>query len=180
MSESIIPDPSEQFSDEEFQTATSRVRVARQRLLEAEAARAAHDALVSTIGERVERRRASLAQLRKALGLTQAQMADTLGTDQAEVSKMERRLNHKLATLERFVQATGGALRVSAVYGDIEVELNLGELLAEASLADEDLPAQTPAAKASRKRAAKAAAPRRATAAKKPPLPRSKRREERT
>ncbi|MCA1832869.1 MAG: helix-turn-helix transcriptional regulator [Actinobacteria bacterium] len=181
MSESIIPEPADQFSDEDFQTATSRVRAARQRLLEADAARAAHDALVATIGERVERRRASLAQLRKALGLTQAQMADTLGTDQAEVSKMERRLNHKLATLERFIQATGGALRVSAVYGDVEVELNLGELLSDLPSVDEDVPAKPKRAKPTTKRSAKATVvARRAAAAKKPPVPRSKRREERT
>lgn len=120
----VIPEPPAQFSDGDYETATARVAAARERLLQADAARAAHDALVTKIGERVERRRASLAELRKALKLTQAQMADALGVDQAEVSKMERRLNHKLATLERFIQATGGTLRVSAVYGDVEVELN--------------------------------------------------------
>ena len=172
----VIPEPSAEFSDEDFQTATGRVRAARERLLQADAARAAHDALARTIGERVERRRASLAQLRKALGLTQAQVADSLGIDQAEVSKMERRLNHKLATLERFVQATGGTLRVSAVYGDVEVELNLGELLSEGPAADEGTPKP---AKAPVKRAAKATSARRtAKTTKKPPAVRSRRREE--
>lgn len=143
----VIPEPPGQFSDEEFQTATSRVHAARERLLRADAARAAHDALVRVIDDRVARRRASLAQLRKAVGLTQAQLAATLGIDQAEVSKIERRLNHKLATLERFIQATGGVLRVSAVYGDIEVELGLGELLAEVEAPNEDEPEEpTPTA----------------------------------
>jgi transcriptional regulator with XRE-family HTH domain len=174
----VIPESPGEFSDEDFQTATSRVRAARERLLQADAARAAHDALVTTIGERVERRRASLAQLRKALGLTQAQMADSLGIDQAEVSKMERRLNHKLATLERFVQATGGTLRISAVYGDVEVELNLGELLlSETAAPEEEAPKR---AKPPVKRAAKAASvARKAAAAKKQPArTRTRRREE--
>jgi transcriptional regulator with XRE-family HTH domain len=179
MSGSVLPEPPEQLGDEDFQTATSRVRAARDRLLGVDTARAAHDALVSTIGQRVERRRASLAQLRKALGLTQAQMADTLGTDQAEVSKMERRLNHKLATLERFIQATGGTLRVSAVYGDIEVELNLGELLSEAP-AEQDVPAAAKPAKPATNRAKAASVTRRTTTAKKPPVARATRREERT
>ena len=150
----VIPEPQAEFSDEDFQTATSRVHAARERLLQTDAARAAHDALVTTIGERVARRRASLAQLRKALGLTQAQMADSLGIDQAEVSKMERRLNHKLATLERFIQATGGTLRVSAVYGDVEVHLDLGDLLA-LETGNEAAPPATPGGTA--KRPAKAA-----------------------
>jgi transcriptional regulator with XRE-family HTH domain len=176
---SVVPEPPGQFSDEEFQTATARVRAARERLLQADAARAAHDALVSTIGERVERRRASLAQLRKALGLTQAQVADTLHVDQAEVSKMERRLNHKLATLERFIQATGGTLRISAVYGDVEVELNLGDLLSETPAGREEVskPAKSPV-----KRVAKTASPvRKAAAAKKQPArARTRRREEKS
>lgn len=176
MTGSVIPEPPEQFSDEEFQTATGRVRAARERLLQADAARTAHDALVTTIAERVERRSATLAQLRKALGLTQAQMADTLGVDQAEVSKMERRLNHKLATLERFIQATGGTLRISAVYGDVEVELNLADLLSEAPVVAEAPKSTT----APVKRPPKAASPaRKAAAAKKQPArTRSRRREE--
>jgi len=174
----VIPDPPAQLSDEDFRTATGRVRTARERLLQADAARAAHDALVTTIGDRVARRRTSLAQLRKAVGLTQAQVADTLGIDQAEVSKMERRLNHKLATLERFIQATGGTLRVSAVYGDIEVELNLGELLAESPAEEE---ARKPT-KSKAKRVAKASVTnRRGAAAKKPSAStRSQRRREGT
>ena len=177
MTGSVIPEPPEQFSDKEFRTATARVRAARERLLQADEARAAHDALVTAIGERVERRRASLAQLRKALGLTQAQVADSLGIDQAEVSKMERRLNHKLATLERFVQATGGALRISAVYGDVEVELNLGELLSEtsATLEEASKPAKPPV-----KRVVKTSSVARkaAVAKKQPARSRTRRREE--
>lgn len=64
--------------------------------------------------------------LRKARGLTQAQLTDDLGMTQGEISRLERRENLHLATLARFIEATGGRLRMTAVYGKVEV--GIGDL----------------------------------------------------
>jgi hypothetical protein len=47
---------------------------------------------------------------------------------QAQVSKIERSVNLQLETLERFIMATGGRLRVVATYDDIEIDIALDEL----------------------------------------------------
>lgn len=57
-------------------------------------------------------------------------MAEALGMAQGDVSKLERRDNFHLATLARFIEATGGHLRISAIYGSTEVDLQVGDLLA--------------------------------------------------
>ena len=126
----VIPEEADDYHEDDFATAADRVDAARRKVLESDAGRRTHDALRALIDERVAARKASLAQLRKALGLTQAQVAETLGIDQAEVSKLERRTNLQLATLGRFVEATGGNLRISAVYGDVEVPLHVGDIAA--------------------------------------------------
>ena len=123
-----IPAEPEHYIDADFDTATNRVHAARAKLLENTRVREVHDALVTNIAARVEERKASLAQVRKAVGLTQAQIASTLGIEQAEISKIERRANLQLATLERFIEATGGRLRISVIYGNVEVPLRLGDI----------------------------------------------------
>lgn len=128
----VIPAEPDDYDEDDLATAADRVDAARRKVLESDAGRRAHDALRALIDERVAARKASLAQLRKALGLTQAQVAETLGIEQAEVSKLERRTNLQLATLGRFVEATGGNLRISAVYGDVEVPLHVGDIAAAA------------------------------------------------
>jgi len=55
-----------------------------------------------------------LQELRKALSLTQAQLAEELGISQAAVSKMENRPDIYIRTLARFVEAMGGTLKVTA------------------------------------------------------------------
>jgi hypothetical protein len=47
---------------------------------------------------------------------------------QGEISRLERRENLHLATLARFIEATGGRLRITAVYDDDEVEVGIGDL----------------------------------------------------
>ena len=42
---------------------------------------------------------------------------------------MERRINLHLATLARFIRATGGRLRITAVFGDQETEISIGDIL---------------------------------------------------
>ena len=55
-----------------------------------------------------------LQELRRALSLTQEQIAEELGISQAAVSKMENRPDMYIRTLARFVEAMGGTLKVTA------------------------------------------------------------------
>ncbi|MCQ3815111.1 MAG: helix-turn-helix domain-containing protein [Acidimicrobiia bacterium] len=80
--------------------------------------------------DRLATKHATIAEVRRAIGLTQNQMADTLGMAQGDVSRIERRNNLNLATLRRFIEATGGRLRISATYGTTKVDLHIGDLLA--------------------------------------------------
>lgn len=123
-----IPDVPEVFSDEDFAASSQRTRVVIDKILENPQAKS----LVEEKLERIRRRVQSLAALRKARGLTQVQLSEELGLSQGEISRLERRDNLHLATLSRFVEATGGRLRIVVVYNDEEVEVSLGEL-AEAS-----------------------------------------------
>lgn len=117
--------------DDDYATATQRVREARERLLENPAAASAHAALAAEIESRLDAKRATLGEIRRAIGLTQIQMAEMLGISQGDVSKLERRHNLHLTTLCRFIEATGGQLRISATYGDTEIALRVGDLLAD-------------------------------------------------
>ena len=55
-------------------------------------------------------------------------MSAQLDTSQAEVSRMERRNNLHLATLARFIRATGGRLRITAVFDDRETGISIGDI----------------------------------------------------
>ena len=57
-----------------------------------------------------------LAEIRKAIGLTQAQLAETLETGQGSVSKIENAADMYLSTLRRFVSALGGDLVIKASF----------------------------------------------------------------
>ena len=52
----------------------------------------------------------SLSELRKACGLTQGDVAATMGLDQPKVSRLEKRADLRITTLARFAQALGGRL----------------------------------------------------------------------
>ncbi|QLE57836.1 helix-turn-helix domain-containing protein [Nostoc sp. TCL26-01] len=51
-------------------------------------------------------------QLRLALKLTQAQMAELLQVDQGNISKLEQRADLMLSTLQKYIAAMGGELRL--------------------------------------------------------------------
>jgi len=57
-----------------------------------------------------------LSEIRKAIGLTQAQLAETLRQGQGSVSKIENATDMYLSTLRRFVTALGGELVVKASF----------------------------------------------------------------
>lgn len=125
-----VPEPAP-YDEKDFSTSTRRVKQARDKLLKNPKAAKAHRALGHEVAQRVERKRATLAQVRQAVGLTQAQLAATLGLAQGDVSRIEQRTNLQLATLARFIEATGGRLRITVVYGNDEIDLNIGDLTSE-------------------------------------------------
>ena len=69
-------------------------------------------------------REMSLRDLRKALGKTQAAMADRLGIKQENVSRIEQRSDMLLSTLNNYLRGMGGRLRLVAEFaGRPPVEL---------------------------------------------------------
>ena len=64
-----------------------------------------------------------LRAIREALGITQTELAERLEKTQAEVSRTEKRSDHLLSTLRRYVEALGGELEVIARFDDKAVRL---------------------------------------------------------
>ena len=56
----------------------------------------------------------SLQELRKAMRLTQVELARRLGVRQDTISRVEQRADMLLSTLERYVEAIGGRLALVA------------------------------------------------------------------
>lgn len=65
-----------------------------------------------------------LDELRAARQMTQEHLAKLLGTKQAAISKLERRTDMYLSTLQSIVKAMGGRLRIEAVFPEGAVEIN--------------------------------------------------------
>jgi DNA-binding XRE family transcriptional regulator len=59
-----------------------------------------------------------LAEMRKAAGLTQAQVAEALGVSQARISKIEHGEISGIDIVRGYVAALGGSLDVVATLGD--------------------------------------------------------------
>jgi len=66
----------------------------------------------------------ALQELRQARSLTQAQIADSLGIQQAGVSRLEKQADMYVSTLRRFVEAMGGELVIYASFPDGRVEID--------------------------------------------------------
>ena len=60
----------------------------------------------------------SLRALRKAMGQTQAAVAKKLGMKQENVSRIEQRADVLLSTLDGYLRALGGSLRLVAEFRD--------------------------------------------------------------
>lgn len=71
-----------------------------------------------------------LEELRKTRQMTQAKLAQSLGVNQGEVSKIEHRTDLYLSTLSEYVEALGGRLEIRAVFPDREVRITQFEELA--------------------------------------------------
>jgi len=71
---------------------------------------------------------AALAELRKALHVSQEELAQLLGKSQAAVAQMEQRADMKVSTLRETIEAMGGKLELVAHFpaGDVKIT-RLGE-----------------------------------------------------
>lgn len=72
---------------------------------------------------------AGLGELRRRRGLRQVDVAERLGVDQSEVSRLEARRDVRVSTLRGFVAATGGQLRMTVEYAEESVDLHAGGIL---------------------------------------------------
>jgi transcriptional regulator with XRE-family HTH domain len=74
-----------------------------------------------------------LDELREARAMTQIHLAKILGVNQAAVSKMERRADMYVSTLQDFVRAMGGELKITARFPEGTVEINQLEAVKKAA-----------------------------------------------
>ncbi len=65
----------------------------------------------------------TLQELRRGLSKTQVDVAKTAEMTQSELSRLESRGDHRISTLRRYVEALGGELEVTAVFGGRRVKL---------------------------------------------------------
>lgn len=65
----------------------------------------------------------TLKALRQDLELTQVEVSRAASMTQSELSRLESRTDHLTSTLRRYVEALGGQLEISAVFGERRVKL---------------------------------------------------------
>lgn len=99
---------------------------------------------VAELRAEMERYQHTLGELRKARGLTQVALAQSLGMTQPEISVLERRSDAYLSTLERYVRGLGGRLELTAVFGDERFELKLQDLVTDGAAETVDTAASKP------------------------------------
>lgn len=76
-----------------------------------------------------------LFEVRKELGITQADVADRLGVSQGNVSDLERREDALVSTVRAYIEALGGELEIVARFGERKLPVDLRSF---AALSDED------------------------------------------
>lgn len=69
------------------------------------------------------RRAMDLAELRRALALSQQQLAKKLGVNQPEIAKIEKRTDMLLSTLGAVLRAMGADLKIVASFPDHDVTI---------------------------------------------------------
>jgi len=75
-------------------------------------------------------RRMTLSEIRKGRKISQAKMAEVLGIGQMQISRLEKRKDPRLSTIQRTVAALGGHLTMIATFPDQEpVVLVTSELM---------------------------------------------------
>ena len=65
-----------------------------------------------------------LGEIRKALEITQHELAKRMGVSQANVSQIEGKTDWYLSTLRHTIESMGGVLEVSARFGDRSVKID--------------------------------------------------------
>jgi len=70
------------------------------------------------------RKQMALDELREARSMTQEHLSKILRVKQSSISKMERRADMYVSTLQSFVKAMGGELRIEAVFPEGRVEIS--------------------------------------------------------
>jgi predicted transcriptional regulator len=65
----------------------------------------------------------TLKALRQRLELTQTEVGRSADMTQSETSRLESRQDHLISTLRRYVEALGGQLEVTAVFGEHRIKI---------------------------------------------------------
>lgn len=65
----------------------------------------------------------NLRAVREFVGKTQVEVAKAAEMSQSDLSKAERRSDHLLSTLRRYVEALGGELEILARFGDKQIRI---------------------------------------------------------
>ncbi|MGA7524246.1 MAG: helix-turn-helix domain-containing protein [Acidobacteriaceae bacterium] len=65
-------------------------------------------------------RRMTLSEIRRGRKISQAKMAEALGIGQMQISRLEKRKDPRLSTMQRTVAAMGGHLTMIATFPDQE------------------------------------------------------------
>ena len=81
-------------------------------------ARAAAEAATLRLGGEM-----ALSEVRRAMKLSQAEIAQTLQITQGSVSKIEQRADIYVSTLRRFIEAMGGEMEIVARFPDHAVKI---------------------------------------------------------
>jgi len=80
----------------------------------------------------------ALDEVRVARDMTQEHLAKLLGIKQAVVSKMERRADMYVSTLQTMIKAMGGELQIVAVFPEGKVEIDQFRKLRKAGGGEDD------------------------------------------
>lgn len=67
-----------------------------------------------------------LAALRRRAGLTQVELAERMGITQSDLSKLERRHDIRLSTLDAYARAVGGKLHLLISFREEDGEVDVG------------------------------------------------------
>jgi thiamine biosynthesis lipoprotein ApbE len=65
----------------------------------------------------------TLKALRQDLALTQSEVSQSADMTQSELSRVESRNDHLTSTLRRYVEALGGELEITAVFGARRIKI---------------------------------------------------------
>ncbi len=76
-----------------------------------------------------------LAEVRRAMKLSQEELGQTLQINQGSVAKIEKRADMYVSTLRRFIEAMGGELEIVAKFADHSVKIrNFSDLSEKAGV----------------------------------------------